>query len=109
MLEPACTKRKAQRRVSLRAILVPMACLLAIALPVLAQTSSNYDLWWHVVAGGGGRMESPGYTLLGTTGQTGAASMASGAYGLSGGFWAGWTPGGGVYQVYLPLVLNRFP
>jgi hypothetical protein len=115
--------RESVRTIPVRAILLLMAAVLAIALPirfgsaespgspvgtaVLAQTSGNYDLSWHVVAGGGGQMVSAAYTLTGTTGQAGADLMASDSHSLGGGFWAGMTPGGATYAVYLPLMLNH--
>ena len=81
-----------------------VGCLvLALAGPVLAQVSSNYDLSWGVFTGGGGRMASAdGHTVLGSAGQPLAGRMAvSGGHALCSGFWCGAAAG---YRVYLPLV-----
>jgi hypothetical protein len=94
-------------------IAILVTCLaLALALPVLAQVSANYpgerdassDLSWHVIAGGGGRMESVGHTMLGTAGQPLVGTMmTSSGHTLCSGFWCS---GGGQYRVYLPLVVR---
>jgi hypothetical protein len=98
--------RDARCRTKYETILVLIACLLAVAVPALAQSPANYDLSWHVVAGGGGRLEGASYTLLGTVGQADAGVLAGNNYRLSGGFWAG---GVQIYWVYLPLVLSQYP
>lgn len=109
MQDPGCKIQNSRCRTKREAILVLIACLLAIVVPVLAQSSANYDLSWHVVAGGGGRMESAGHTLLGTIGQADAGLLTSNDYILSGGFWAGGALAGEIYRVYLPLVLRQSP
>jgi hypothetical protein len=106
MQDPACRNHNARCRTKREAILVLIVCLLAVAVPVLAQSSTNYDLWWHVVAGGGGRMESANHTLLGTIGQPEVGPMASDDYILGSGFWAGGALAGKIYPVYLPIVLE---
>ncbi len=76
--------------------------MLLLALPVLAQVSSNYDLSWHVIAGGGGKASSAGHTLMGTIGQPVTGRMISTGHALCSGFWCS---GGAVqYRIYLPLV-----
>jgi hypothetical protein len=82
--------------------LVLVACL-ALAVPVLAQVSANYDLSWHVIAGGGGRMTSTQHTLQGTAGQSVIGPAASGGHTLCSGFWCGVEV---EYRVYMPLVLR---
>jgi hypothetical protein len=99
---------KVRRRLAPKTIPVLMVFLLVVALPALSQSSANYDLSWHVVAGGGGRIESAAYRLQATIGQADAEWMASDHYRLAGGFWAGGVLGSEVYSVYVPLVLNRF-
>jgi len=81
--------------------------LLALALPVLAQVSSNYDLSWHVIAGGGGRMESTGgHALVGTAGQALVGTMqTAGGHALCSGFWCGKMA---QYRVFLPLAVRNF-
>jgi hypothetical protein len=82
---------------------VLVACL-ALVVPVLAHVSANYDLSWHVIAGGGGKMESTQYTLQGTTGQPVIGSAAGSGHTLCSGFWCGVAET--EYQVYLPLLRN---
>jgi hypothetical protein len=70
---------------------------------VLAQVLANYDLSWHVIAGGGGRMGSGQYTLQGTAGQPVIGPAAGSGHTLCSGFWCGMEV---EYRVYLPLVLR---
>jgi hypothetical protein len=98
--------RDAGCRAKRETILVLIACLLAVAVPVLAQSSANYDLSWHEVGGGGGRLEGVDYTLLGTIGQADAGALVGSEYTLRGGFWPGGTQ---IYRIYLPLVLSQYP
>ncbi len=87
-------------------IAILIICL-ALAVPVLAQSSANYDLSWHVIAGGGGRMESTGHALLGTTGQPLVGSMTTGSgHSLCSGFWCGAAEEG--VHIYLPLVVSNY-
>ena len=86
--------------------IIPLAILclsLTVAVSALAQVSANYDLSWHVIAGGGGRMASSGHTLVGTAGQPLTGPMLSSGYTLCSGFWCS---GAVSYRVYLPLVLR---
>jgi hypothetical protein len=89
------------------ALLVLIACLLAAAIPVLAQSSAHYDLSLYVVASGGGRMAGTSYTLLSTAGQPVADPSGGDEYTLTSGFW-----GEGkltvVHKTYLPLVQRDF-
>jgi hypothetical protein len=82
---------------------VLVACL-AVAIPVLAQVSANYDLSWHVIGGGGGRMMGTQHTLQGTIGQPVIGPEAGSGHTLCSGFWCGAADTG--YWVYLPLVLR---
>ena len=76
---------------------------LAVAVGVaLAQVSANYDLSWHVVAGGGARSTSANYIALGTIGQPAIGMVSSAAYQADIGFWYRF------HLVYLPLVLRTF-
>lgn len=116
-------KPMARGRRTLGAIVALTACVLAVALPVrlgfagwpsspwgvvLAQASSVYDLSWNVVAGGGGRVESAGHTLLSTIGQPAAGPVAGPSYTLRSGFWGGALVDEG-HRVYLPLVMKGPP
>ena len=94
-------------RMKREALLVLIACLLAVAIPVLAQSSAHYDLSLYVVASGGGRMAGASYALLSTAGQPVADPSGGDGYTMGSGFW-----GGGkltvVYKIYLPLIQRDF-
>jgi hypothetical protein len=73
--------------------------------PALAQTSTSYNLEWHVIGGGGLAVSSAHYVVNSTAGQ-GAASppySASGNYVVSGGYWFRQT-----YRSYLPLIFRNY-
>jgi CSLREA domain-containing protein len=53
----------------------------------LAQSSSDFGLWWHVITGGGGRSASAGYVASGSIGQPAVGGLSSTDYRLSAGFW----------------------
>jgi len=89
-------------------IIVCALCVLVLfapAIPTLAQ--SGYDLAWHVIGGGGGRMTSTSHTLMGTVGQPFVGTMTVGSSSaLCSGFWCGAIAG---YRIYLPLVMKNYP
>jgi hypothetical protein len=87
-----------------KVILVLVLVITLGAVPVLAQLSAAHDLSWHVIGGGGGRMESGGHVLQGTVGQPATGSMVSDDHTLCSGFWCGVET---EYRVYLPLVLKN--
>jgi hypothetical protein len=97
-------------RVALLTILLLAGATFRAAVPTVAQTSSSYDLKWHVIGGGGQPVASAGYLAYSTMGQ-GAASppySVSSSYAISGGYWYG----DGltvVYSIYLPLVVRAVP
>jgi hypothetical protein len=80
---------------------------LALAAVVWAQTSPNYDLSWHVVAGGGSRTASSGHVVQSTVGQF-AIGPGTSTHTVGAGYWYGMlritAPG---YDVYLPIVLRN--
>ena len=90
-------------RPGLRAVVTALA-LFALASVALAQASANYDLSWHAIAGGGGRMESGDHAVLGTVGQPAAGTMSGSGHTLESGFWGR----GAIARqpIYLPLVLR---
>ena len=85
-----------------KVILILISSLIA-AVPVLAQVSSTYDLSWHVIGSGGGKMMSAGYALQGTIGQVATGSMRSPNHALCSGFLCS---AEAEYRVYLPLLLK---
>lgn len=100
--------QSARYRMKHNAVLAVTVCLLlALVAPTLAQVSSSYDLSWHAIAGGSGRMESAGgHAVLGTAGQASVGTMMTGSgYVACSGFWCG---AAGPYRVYLPLAMRGF-
>jgi len=71
-------------------ILFCLLLLLALSVaPVLAETTTIYDLsWWTVDNGGTIGLTSGSYTLSGTAGQPDTGTLSAGDYDLTGGFWA---------------------
>ena len=98
-------------RVSRLTNFIPLFLLLAALLSLLpsialAQSSSEYDLAWNTIDGGGYTCsEGGGYALGGTAGQPDAGALSGGGYTLAGGFWGGSTAG---FHIYLPLVLRSY-
>jgi hypothetical protein len=97
-----------RKHVLVTAALATLLAGLGLSGAVVAQTSSSFNLEWHVIGGGGQPASSARYTVNSTAGQ-GAASpplSASAHYVVSGGYWhSGW----GMRAVYLPLVLRNAP
>nr|MBC7244184.1 hypothetical protein [Chloroflexota bacterium] len=93
------------RRTLFIAASLVLACL--VATETIA-SMADFDLSWHVIAGGGGQSVSSSYIVSGTVGQAHTGALAGGPYTLSGGFWSG---GVGVavagYRVYLPSLLRN--
>lgn len=90
------------------ALLLALLSGLLLAGAALAQTSTNYNLSWHIVGNGGGEMESTTYLMQGTIGQALVRQTGSEHYTLTGGYWHP-APGGVGYTVYLPLLLKSAP
>ena len=86
---------------------VSLLVCLALALTAVAQVSGLYDLSWHVIGGGGGRMESPGgHQLRGTAGQSLVGTMRVGSgHSLCSGYWR--SSAGERFRAFLPLVARR--
>lgn len=61
-----------------------IALLLAIVLlgSALARPASDFNLWWHVVASGGGNSVSSNYAASGTIGQPAVGASSGGDYRL---------------------------
>jgi hypothetical protein len=97
-------ERSNPRQVSV--VIFTALILLALASIAFAQVSSNYDLSWHVIGGGVGRMDSTGHSLQGTLGQAVSGSMSSTGHTLCTGFWCEEAI---QFEVYLPLVLRDSP
>ncbi len=71
------------------ALVIALVVGLAAAAGVLAQTSADFDLSWHVIAGGGGRSLAADYAVEGSVGQSAAGALSSTGYRLGAGFWPG--------------------
>ncbi|MBN1641170.1 MAG: hypothetical protein JXA09_08035 [Anaerolineae bacterium] len=75
----------------MRKLSLGLACLLGGLVftgIVLAQVSSNYDLSWHLLSGGGGSRGSTNYQIDDALGQWVAGSSQSASYAIGSGFWA---------------------
>jgi hypothetical protein len=96
-----------RKRICLVCAVAILLLALTVAGGVRAQTSTNFNLEWHVIGGGGAPVASAHYVVNSTAGQ-GAASppySASTHYVVSGGYWFGRGLGLG-YPIYVPLVLR---
>ncbi len=69
-------------------LLVTCAWLLLSGM-TLTRSAAGFDLWWHAVAGGGGRSASASYAVGGSLGQPAAGVLSSAGFRLSAGFWPG--------------------
>ena len=89
---------------SLAAVVMGTIALRRVA-PAVAQTSTNYNLEWHVIGGGGGPVSSASYAVNSTAGQGAASPPYSfgSRYIVSGGYWS--IP---VYRIFLPLVVKTW-
>jgi hypothetical protein len=88
----------------------PAEAQVAIGTPAPASTgSTGYDLSWWTVDGGAAAFRGEGYVLDGTAGQPDAGVLSGGDYTLSGGFWGVGAASAAGRQLYLPLVMRRFP
>ena len=99
-----------RRKSSILALGLLLLAVLTIGGAALAQTSSNYDLEWHVIGGGGQPVSSAHYVVHSTIGQ-GSASLfyLTGDHHILGaGFWA-MSGVGHPYTTYLPLVMRNTP
>lgn len=91
-----------------RVALLALLGLLLLSGTALAQSGGPYDLTWSTIDGGGVTFATGGsYTLGGTAGQADAGVLQGGPYVLGGGFWMGGAAGGGIYHVYLPVVMRN--
>lgn len=48
-----------------------------LAAGALAGSPTDFDLWWHVIAGGGGHSSSADHALDGSVGQPAVAGLSS--------------------------------
>ncbi len=99
----------------MRSRLLPLAAIFLVGLLVAgvawAQVSPNFDLSWHVVAGGGSNMTSANHQVRSTLGQFSIGPASSAGYRVGSGYWYGIRrevqPVG--YTIYLPIVLKNAP
>jgi hypothetical protein len=96
-------KQKKQQIIILAVILL----LLAFGAAALAQTSTGFNLEWHVIGGGGNESSSVDYRVNGTIGQslTSPPTASSAEFVVSSGYWPG-GPAAGT-TVYLPTILRN--
>ena len=74
-----------------------------------AIVSSDFQVDWFTVDGGGGSSAGGNYALEGTLGQPDAESLSGGNYTLSGGFWGGGNQAAtDDHHIFLPLIEKDF-
>ncbi len=97
-----------RKRIVVVSALLLLLVILSLGGSAVAQISDNYNLEWHVVAGGGQTADSANYVVHSTIGQTlGGPAPTGDNYRVGGGFWG---VGGGSYRVtYLPLIMRNSP
>ena len=66
-----------------------IAALAIVATSVLAQTSTNYDQTWHVMAGGGAPASSASFAANGTMTQVAIGVSQGSNYRAESGYWHG--------------------
>jgi ABC-type glycerol-3-phosphate transport system substrate-binding protein len=87
-----------------------LALVLLLTLVSSAAADSANRVTWYVIASGGGRSNSPNYTLDGTVGQTAPGLAHSQNYRLGSGFWyVTGMPEVVERLVFLPTVLKAYP
>ena len=94
-------------KLPIRALSAALLCGLILVSVVLAQTSTDYDLTWHVVGSGGKAMASTAYAMEGTFGQVVIGRTESMQYALCEGYWYPYPSN--LYTVFIPLVLRSHP
>jgi hypothetical protein len=74
-----------------------------------AQPSSDYNISWWTVDGGGGTSQSMDgqYTLNGTIGQPDVGAAAGIGYAVRGGFWGSLSAAIQEFLIHLPLILSK--
>lgn len=79
--------------------------LLTAGAVVLAQSSANFGLSWHVIGNGGGESSSASYQVNGTIGQSVSSQPKSDSanFVVSSGYWHGNTR----TTIYLPAILKN--
>lgn len=72
-----------------KVILLLLLVVIVSAAAVQAQSSTNYDLTWHVIGGGGAPISSASYAVNSTAGQGSASPpvASSASYAVTGGYW----------------------
>ena len=94
-------------KLPIRALSAALLCGLILVSVALAQTSTDYDLTWHVTGSGGRAMASTAYAMEGTFGQVIVGQTESAQYALSEGYWYPYPSD--LYTVFIPLVLRSHP
>jgi len=93
-----------QNRFAIFVTLLAFLLVFTIGAAVLAQSSANFDISWHVIGNGGGEASSASYQVNGTIGQgvTSQPSADSANFTVNSGYWA---VGAGT-AIYLPLIIS---
>jgi hypothetical protein len=81
--------------------LVLILAVLTLTTTVLAQSSAQFDLGWHVLSAGGGKRSSSNYQLADALGQWAAGTSSKSSFKIEPGFMAGAVEGVQCYQLTL--------
>ena len=95
---------RTRRRLAWLAIVLVALGLTGVA---LAQVSTNFDLSWHLLSGGGGSRSSTNYQVDDSLGQWADQSSSSTGYQIESGFWYGMVISEEGREIYLPLILKN--
>jgi large exoprotein involved in heme utilization and adhesion len=92
------------KRIILLALLTVLLLSLVLVAAAAAQTGSGFDLSWHVVGSGGGRMTGGAYQLDGTLGQVAVAQASGSGDTLFHGFWQDFLH---LIRSFLPMTMKH--
>ena len=94
------------RRLARALLIVALLGLLPTPSAVLADTESNTQVDWYVVASGGGASSGGPFLVQGTIAQPAVAVLRGGGFQLTGGFWQASGAPELPLRLYLPVVLK---
>jgi hypothetical protein len=92
------------KKITLLALVIVLLLSLMLVAAAAAQTGSGFDLTWHVVGSGGGRMTGSGYQLDGTVGQVAVAETSGSGRTVFQGFWQDFLH---LIQSFLPITMKH--
>jgi hypothetical protein len=89
-------------------MVIVLALLFMTSAALLAQSSANFNLGWHVIGSGGGESTSAHYRVNGSMGQSLASppKSSNASFTLNSGYWFNGSNGGEI-AIYMPAVLKN--